>query len=314
MSEDLIRDDSFDKLARGLANGTITRRQGLKLFGASVLAALLPASAAGAKRRCRKRGSRCGKKKGKCCKGLRCKQTDRGKRCVKVPPTNPPPTNPLNDFLSVGALTLSGVSPTAFNPADARLTFTLKGAQFSQVRQADTILKVNEQIVPNTKVTVSADSITATEALTDGKNVVRLESVDTAGRPLYYNSTIWAGTNVLRVELVNTDGTPFREEATVTSRLVDDQAVHGQEVKTATGAAQFANVPASTVFIQATASGNRRGEIGVTGNAGTAKVSLRGFNAPSPVANNDFSKGTGGWNVGSAPVQIVPHKEDAGPA
>ena len=58
MSEDPRRDDafdeddafeegmSFDELSRELAAGNITRRRALKLFGASVLASLLPASLA----------------------------------------------------------------------------------------------------------------------------------------------------------------------------------------------------------------------------------------------------------------------------
>jgi hypothetical protein len=307
VSKDLIRDDTcgegvaFDELARGLADGTLTRGRALKLFGASVVAAVLPATAAKATTRiiCRKRGERCGDGKGKCCNGLMCKQTATGKRCARPK---------LDDVLPIGALTLSGVSPTAFNPTDAQLTFNLKGAQFWQVRKADTVLTVNDQIVPLTKFKITANSITATGVLTGGKNVVRLASVDTVGRPLHFNSTIWAGTNVLRVKLIKMDGTPFRKEATFTIRLVDDKAVHGRKVTTATGVAKFVNLPTSTVFIRATASGNRRGSIGVTGDAGTATVSLRGFNAPSPVDNNDFSKGTDGWNVGSAPVQVVPHQ------
>jgi hypothetical protein len=227
-------------------------------------------------------------------------------------PAPPPATNPLDEFLPAGALTLSGVSPTGFNPPDAQLTFNLSGARFWQVTPTDTVLTVNDQVVPDTNVTVTAGSITVTAALTSGRNAVHLASVDDVGRPLYFNSTIWAGTNPFRVSLTNQDGTPFLEEANVKISLVDDQAVHA-EVTTDTGVADFVNVPASTVLIQATASGNRMGAIGVTGNVGTVTVALLGFDAPSTVDNNDFSQGNAGWNVGSAAVQIVPHQEEAGP-
>ena len=43
MSEDPRRDYSFDELTRALASGSISRRRALKLFGASVLASVIPA-------------------------------------------------------------------------------------------------------------------------------------------------------------------------------------------------------------------------------------------------------------------------------
>jgi hypothetical protein len=228
--------------------------------------------------------------------------------------TGPPPeTNPLDEFLPAGALTLSGVSATGFNPGDAQLAFDLADAGFGEHNPSDTVLAVNGQLVPDTNVTVGADSIVATGVLIDGKNVIHLASIDDVGRPLYLAGTVWAGTSSLHVSLINEDGTPFLEETTVRVSVVDDQAVSA-EATTNTGSADFSSVPASTVLIEATASGNRIGALGVAGNVGTAIVALLGFGNPSTVANNDFSQGIDGWNIGSAPVKIVPHNEGAGPA
>ena len=235
-----------------------------------------------------------------------------GTPSIPRPVSPPPDENPLDQFLADGAVTLAGVSTTAFNPTDAQLIFTLADARFWEHDRSDTVLTVNDQEVPGTSVVVDADSIRATGVLTDGRNLIQLASVDDVGRPLYFADAVWAGDSTLQVSLVSEDGAAFLEEAAVKVGLVDDQRVHA-DTTTNTGSASFSNVPASTVLIQATASGNRMGALGVMGNAGTATVTILGFASPSTVDNNDFSQGTDGWNVGSAPVQITSHVEETGP-
>ena len=38
-------------------------------------------------------------------------------------------------------------------------------------------------------------------------------------------------------------------------------------------------------------------------------LKLKGFDTPCHIDNNDFSEGTAGWNIGTAPVEIIPHIE-----
>jgi hypothetical protein len=82
--DDFVGEDmTFDELARGVANGTISRGRALKLFGATVAATLLPAGIAEAVgKKCRTKGQTCSKKTGKkCCKGLVCRRSKKdGKR------------------------------------------------------------------------------------------------------------------------------------------------------------------------------------------------------------------------------------------
>lgn len=238
-----------------------------------------------------------------------------GARPGVVAPPLPPPadTNPLDELLPTDALTLSGVSPSAFNSTDAQLGFDLAGSTFEQDDATDTVLTVNGQAVPAAKVTVTDESIIAEEILVDGKNVIHLASVDSVGRPLYLDGTIWGGNSTLNVNLTNEDGTPFLDEAVMRVSLVDDQTV-GAEATTDTGVAVFENVPRDTILIQATASGNRMGVIGTLGSVEAVTVAMIGFNPASGVDNNDLSHGTDGWRVGSAPVDIVPHRESIGPS
>lgn len=67
---------SFDELARGLAEGSISRRRALKLFAGTALATLVPARLAEADddRDCKERGQRCGGGRGKCCGKLVCRE------------------------------------------------------------------------------------------------------------------------------------------------------------------------------------------------------------------------------------------------
>jgi hypothetical protein len=220
---------------------------------------------------------------------------------------------PTEVFLPDDAITLSGVSPMAFNPEDAELRFELADAQFGLESPAVTVLTVNDQVVADTQMTIAANLITATEVLIRHRNIVRLASIDGTGRPLHFNETIWAGVAALKVTLRNPDDSPFLEEATVRVSLVDDQAVY-EEATTDTGLIEFANVPNATIMVQATASGNRVGTAGGVGWVGNLAVTVAGVSSPSPIANNDFSQGTDGWNIASAPsAQIVPHQETAGP-
>ncbi|SCF11703.1 hypothetical protein GA0074695_3587 [Micromonospora viridifaciens] len=215
--------------------------------------------------------------------------------------------NPLDTDLPAGALTLADVSPTGFNAVSAPVTFNLAGADFYD-DAAETTLTVNDKPVPADRVTVDRDRVTATTALADGRNDLRLTTVDALGRPLYHQATVWAGSNTLRVTVVDEAGAPVTDPVVVRVSLTDDQDVHAEQT-TATGQAAVPNVPSRTVLVKATASGNRQGIAGLYAGDGSVRITLRGFAPPSTIANNDFSQGTAGWNTGTAPVTIKPHVE-----
>ena len=217
------------------------------------------------------------------------------------------PVNPLDQPLPPGALTLAQGSTAGFNDRASGVQFSLTGAEFS-LDPAEVILTVNGDPVPPENLTITDHLLSSNLPLADGRNDIALKAYDTVGRPLYFNETLWAGAAALRVHLVNPDGTPFVEEATVVISLSDDPAVTARIITT-TGSAQFANMPARTVLVKAHGTGNQTGSAGVIGTAGVVQITVVGFAAPSPVANNDFSQGTLGWNTGSAPVSIVPHEE-----
>jgi hypothetical protein len=213
----------------------------------------------------------------------------------------PQAENPLDQpLLDPGALSLLEGSTSTFNRRSGPLQFSLVGADFS-LDPTEVVLTINGVPVPTSSLAITDHLLSANTPLADGKNVVSLKAYDTVGRPLYFTGTLWAGAATLRVNLVNPNGTPFLQETTIVVSLSDDPAVVAR-ITTVGGTALFPFMPARTVLVKAQGLGNETGTAGVIGTQGTVQVTMLGFGAPSPIANNDFSQGTAGWSIGSAPL------------
>jgi hypothetical protein len=115
-------------------------------------------------------------------------------------------------------------------------------------------------------------------------------------------------THTLNISLVDANGHTFTDPATVVAALGDDQSIMAK-ASTTDGQVHFQNMPDRTIFFKAIAANNQFGFVGITGAEGGAQVKLTGFGPPSTINNNDLSQGTAGWDIGSAPVTIVPHQE-----
>lgn len=227
--------------------------------------------------------------------------------CSPSPPPAGNTQNPLDQFLDPNALALQGFSSATFNPQFSPLRFALASSQFLQDAD-EVLLSVNGNTISSSQVTVQPDTILVDAALVDGKNDIVLSAADAIGRPLHYRTTLWAGNHTLHVTVLDENGHTLSESADVVASLADDLSVFAR-ASTVNGTVQFENVPDRTLVIEATASGNRRGLAGAVGSQVSAQVRLRGFNPPSAINNNDFSLGTNGWDIGTAPVKIVPHVE-----
>lgn len=214
--------------------------------------------------------------------------------------------NPLEVALPLNALQLVGGSSKTFNTRSG-LRWSLTGAEFD-LTTTDVVVRVNGSQVPASQIVITDHLLTANVTLANGRNEVSMKAYDTVGRPLHYNEVLWAGSSALTVNLVNANGTPFLQQATVVAALSDDRSVM-VEATTTTGSITFQNMPSRTILIKAKGAGNETGTAGVIGTSGGVTVKMLGFKAPSAVDNNDFSLGTAGWDVGTAPVSIVQHQE-----
>ena len=216
-------------------------------------------------------------------------------------------TPTIDQFLLPDALRLVGVSAEGFNSTSAPLVFEISsGTFYPGLDQVS--LTVNGQAVSESRLALDSSRITATGVLSEGRNAIALSAFDFEGRPLYLNTTIVAGSRTLTVNLLDKSGAPMTQAVVVQARLADDQAFSIQ-ADINTGQIVFNNVPDRTILIQGNSEDGRQGLIGVTGNQGTVNLKLVGFNSASSIDNNAFSQGTLGWDIGSAPVEIVPHVE-----
>lgn len=210
-----------------------------------------------------------------------------------------------DQIVSDGTVAVSGVSETAFNPLFSTLRFDVSGAALNTTAPVQVF--VNGSQAPASSLQITSNSVTLSAALAEGRNDVAFFASDTRVRMLHKALTLWAGGNSLFVSVLDEAGQPSTG-ALVTVRLGDDK-----EVKSAgtsqNGGLSFENIPGRTVVIEASAGGNRLASAAAFGAQGFVQLRLKGFNAASAISNNDFSQGTAGWEIGSAPVQIVPHDE-----
>jgi hypothetical protein len=232
-----------------------------------------------------------------------------------APPPPPPPTepvNPLDVFLADDALTMTGVDVHGFNDVASAITFRLATSAFS-LDPGDTAVTVNGAAVAAAQVAIAADSVTVAGALVDGRNEILFAGADRDGRGLHHRAVVWAGSGELAVRLVDEAGDDFTRDADVKLVSADDEAV-GAAAVTSDGAVAFANVPDRTMLVEATAAGNVRGALGAILADGPITLTMRGIGPASAVQDDDLAQGAAGWEVGSAPVAIVDHAEQVGPA
>jgi len=212
------------------------------------------------------------------------------------------------EWYSESVATLDGASPTAFNRPGVAFSFALSCPTLAA--GADTVaVYLNGDPVPFSALTLAPDRVTVNSGLASGRNEVMLAAQDTFGYMIEAHAVLWAGTFSIPVLVLNETGAA-EPGATVVARMADDPAVHATLTADASGRGTFVNLPNRSYNLNATASGNRLATLPISVFDGTGVLRLKGLQPASTVDNNDFSLGTtAGWNVGSAPVAIVPHVE-----
>lgn len=233
-------------------------------------------------------------------------------RCPCGPPPPGPGTIPgqPGSYEGPGSsakVALEGASETGFAAAGAALTFRLSCPTLS-TRPNSMAVYDNDTPLPLANLVLTANSVTVPSGLSAGRHDLLFVASDVYGAMIRKRAIIWAGSTSIPVQVVDEADTPVAN-ATVKLALADDPKVGASLTTNASGQGTFINLPERSYNIVATASGNRIGSKPHSFVDGTAVVRLRGFKPVSTVDNNDFSLGTQGWDVGTAPVTIIPHVE-----
>ncbi len=244
--------------------------------------------------------------------GDRLGSCESGVPCAAPPaiPTTPAGTEPQDEpeFASETVAQLEGADEKRLNPVGSPITFRLNCATLNQSPDSVAVYD-NGAPVPYASLTTTADSVTLTGGVGTGRHELVLSARDVYGYSIDSRFVVWAGEHSVPVLVVDESGAPVAG-ATVTAKLSDDPDVSSTLTSGADGGGVFANLPNRSYNIVAQASGNRFATQPTSVFDGTAVLRLRGIGTPSTVDNNDFSQGLDGWDIGTAPVSLVPHIED----
>lgn len=211
---------------------------------------------------------------------------------------------------SAGTLIARGIEPNRFNPLTQTLTIDVVCATFSTTTNAVTVI-LNNTALPSTAFTVTPERLVIQPASWhEGLNNVQIIADDSKGKTLGMTLTFWAGAAEMEVRVYNETG-DFIEGVQVRAALGDDQSIYATAITDSGGRVIFQNLPDRTIIFEAHTADNQYGSAAKRGVAGFMTfLKLLDINPPSPIDNNDFSLGTEGWEIGDAPVTIVPHQED----
>lgn len=230
----------------------------------------------------------------------------RGRRLALAPPVA---------GTSPGTLVLEPPASRRFNPSNADVV----------VRVVDAALSANPYDLAVTRNGGPVGGAVLVEgrgrrirlprtALADGRNRFEFAGKDSCGFDLAGTVDVWCGTHPLVIGVRDSAGAPVAG-ANVEVTLGDAPEVKATGRTKSGGSVTFPNLPDWTVLVRATGPGNEAALVPVIGSAGEVTVTLSGFDAPSPIDNNDLSTGdASGWNAGTSPVTVEPHVEDGGPA
>jgi len=243
---------------------------------------------------------------------------DRLNACEEKPLCTAPPqppaidsgTEPRDDepeWISESVAKLEGANETGFNPVSMPVTFRLSCPTLA-MNPDSVIVYDNGSPLPFEALTLTSNSVTITNGLDSGRHELNLLAQDVFGFTIETTAILWAGEFSIPVLVLDEAGTPA-VGITVVTRLADDPNVTASLVTDANGRGTFAHLPNRSYNFIANASGNRIATQSASVFDGTVTLRLQGFNPASIIDNNDFSQGTEGWEIGSAPVEIVPHVE-----
>lgn len=234
-----------------------------------------------------------------------------------VPCSAPPPipeidpgTGPLEDeaeYISEAVAVLEGAREKGFNPAGAPITFRLSCPTLQMSPDA-VIVYDNGMPIPYEALSLTANSITLTSGIGSGRHELSLLAQDLFGYAIDMRFVLWAGQFSVPVLVLDENGAPAAG-VQVVAKLADDPTVSASLTTDSTGRGVFPNLPNRSYNVIAQASGNRFATQPTSVFDGTVVLRLRGFKPASPIDNNDFSLGTAGWDIGTAPVAIIPHIE-----
>jgi hypothetical protein len=247
------------------------------------------------------------------------------------PPPEPPPPAPPEEQLpaqcrerphppagageeawaSAAVATLEGASPATFTPASANVSFALS-CPILRIAPDDPVVVLADgwPVSPDQLVLTPSRVGMSFLPVQNGRLELDLYAHDRWGFSISGHAVLWVGAAQQVVRVIDEAGDPVAG-AQVQLRLGDEPSVRAQAITAFDGRVAFSSLPARTANVFASDASNRIGfrAVAIGAESSEVTVPLVAMRGPSPIDNNDFSLGTAGWEIGSAPVELIPHTE-----
>lgn len=203
-------------------------------------------------------------------------------------------------------LNLVNMSEKTFNNLNDPVEISIS-TEFSNVE--DIYAFINGLPVSKTYMELtSSRTLVIGSVLVEGRNELFIVGQDEYGNVFEREFILWAGDNILNGLVLKEENQPV-QGARVRILLDDDKDIMTNLYTDTNGEFTAVNLPNRTIFIEVYASDNLYAREVIMGGDDSIILKLKGFDTPCHIDNNDFSEGTAGWNIGTAPVEIIPHIE-----
>lgn len=230
----------------------------------------------------------------------------------RTPPPAPPntglPDENEQEFISEAEAVLEGASETAFLATGMSVTFRLSCSTLAKDTPHAVKVYDNGYPLPFSALALTDNSVTLTTGLSSGRHELDLSALDIYGASIHKQVVLWVGSHNIPVLVLDEAGVPAAG-INVTLKLSDDPQVASILTTDANGQGTFTNLPNRSYNMIAQSTDNRLATRPASVFDGTVVLRLEGFQPTSAIDNNDFSQGLAGWEVGNAPVAIIPHEE-----
>lgn len=150
---------------------------------------------------------------------------------------------------SPGEVTISGVSPTRFNPTHGTAFFRVSGAYFPSDPR-DVAVIVGERQLSAGSLAVTRRIAAASYVMPPGPNSLTLRAWDAGGQVLTTTTRIWAGDLTLSVQVTDAMGNPA-DGGEVVASLTAAPSVR-TVVPVVDGRAELSNLPDAEIRLEAT--------------------------------------------------------------
>jgi len=149
---------------------------------------------------------------------------------------------------SAGEVSVSGISPTRFNPTHGTMFFTLNGAYFPADAR-DVAVIIGDRQLPVGSLSVSRRIVSASYIMDPGANTITLRAWDAAGQVLTSQVTVWSGDLTLVVDVTDSLGRPVERGQLVASLARDRSVTTTAPIRA--GRAEVVNLPDADIRIEA---------------------------------------------------------------